>query len=53
LNNASISFLIYFEVVLSLNLKLNLISTLTFLLETENLSRVEMLLQHQKDTLRD
>lgn len=29
---------------------LNLISTLTFLLETENLSRVEMLLQHQRDT---
>src|SRR5699024_5366623 len=29
---------------------LNLISTLTFLLETENLSRVEMLLQHKKDT---
>lgn len=29
---------------------LNLISTLTFLLETENLSRIEMLLNHQKST---
>ena len=29
---------------------LNLISTLTFLLETENLSRVEMLLQHERNT---
>lgn len=29
---------------------LNLISTLTFLLETENLSRIEMLLNHQQNT---
>lgn len=29
---------------------LNLISTLTFLVENENLSRIEMLLCHQKET---
>lgn len=38
------------EIVGSGDRIINLISTLTFLLETENLSRVEMLLMHERET---